>query len=256
MVSGVYFVPVYLVLIFSPASRFGRPFVALLRTARHLGNIQETTIELNWLSCRGRKSLMVGWFVCWQVGGDQIWAKRIVLGEENCGRNTRWEAEAAIRVIWAWAGRGPSGRSNGAKAGKQWGGRTGRGLKGCVCCDSRVASGNTPSSWAEVVEYCYSRVPSFMAPAHPRSSQHFYPLAPFIDMEEDRLDDDSDEVCLGTVGRMVMRWPSFDPCDVEVKWFVQDQWTDWWPHYVSLLCWKLPARIASTSLPPRPLPIS
>jgi len=35
------------------------------------------------------------------VGGDQIWGKRIVLGDENCGRNTKWEAEAAIRVIWA-----------------------------------------------------------------------------------------------------------------------------------------------------------
>ena len=79
-------------------------------------------VLLNWTdSCRGRKSLRVGWFVCWQVGGDQIWGKRIVLGEENCGRNTKWEAEAAIRVIWAWAGKGPSGWSNGAEGGKQWG---------------------------------------------------------------------------------------------------------------------------------------
>lgn len=126
---------------------------------------------LNWTdSCRGRKSLRVGWFVCWQVGGDQIWGKRIVLGEENCGRNTKWEAEAAIRVIWAWAGRGPLGWSNGAEGGNNGDGRTGRGLK-TVCAATQKSS-----SWKHpllldrsCVGYWYSRVPSLTAPCPPQS---------------------------------------------------------------------------------------
>ena len=40
-------VPVYLILIFSPAGRFGRSFEMLLRIAQYLGSIQENTFELN-----------------------------------------------------------------------------------------------------------------------------------------------------------------------------------------------------------------